>query len=255
MTKMNDSEKDLYPIIEDFLIKEKDCFKDYVGTELPLGNKVRVDVYGVKNEQEKIITYLLEGKLYLDKKPFGNVIFESISCLDYANYTYVFGKKTDNFESNNEKYIEECQAKGMGILLIDGNKQVEEYLEPKKIITNNFSNKEAVFRIFNRTVEKPIADFILQATYELYLKTNNKCAKFIDIYNALFSKEEYKEILNRILKGEHVLNEQGMRGAFQRVYGPSYYVGITGTGKRIENQICINDKTKEKVKPAILLDY
>lgn len=254
MTKI-EKEADLYPIIEDFLIKEKDCFVDYVGTELPLGKMVRVDVFGVKHDQGEIITYLLEGKLILDKKPFGRVIFESIPCLKYANYTYVFGKRTDNFEMNNEKYIEECKVKGIGILLIDENKQINEYLEPKKIEPNKFSNKEAVYRIFNGTVSKPIADFIFQAFYEYTIKTNENCAKFIEVYNHLFSDENYKKILRKILKGKHVLNEIGMRKAFEQEYGKSYYVGIDNSGKsRIEDKICKNDKTDKKTKPLILLD-
>lgn len=245
----------LYPIVENFLQTEKGCYKDYVGQELSFTD-FRTDVYGVSCEGGEPIIYFLEGKKELNKRHyFSKVLLETIPLVNYADYIYVFGRKVEKFEENNEEYIEECKERGIGILLIDENDKLIEYWKPEKKNPKIIPKKEALFRIFNRTVENPIADFILQAVYEYTEKINNKCAKFIDVYNSLFSKDEYKEILNRILKGEHVLNPIGMRRAFQMVYGETYYVGIKETGKRIENQICVNEKTLEKVKPLILLDY
>lgn len=248
------SEYELYRFIENFLQTEKGCYEGYVGQELSFLD-FRTDVYGVSYDGGKPIVYFLEGKKELNKRHyFSKVLLETIPLVNYADYIYVFGRKVEGFEENNEEYIEECKERGIGILLIDDNDKVIEYWKPQKKNPKLINKKEALFRIFNRTVDTPIADFILQAVYEYTEKTNNKCAKFIDVYSSLFSKDEYKEILNRIITGEHVLNEIGMRSAFQRVYGESYYVGIKDTGKRIENQICVNEKTLEKIKPPILLD-
>jgi hypothetical protein len=45
-----------------------------------------------------------------------------------------------------------------------------------------------------------------------------------------------------------------MRGAFQNKYGGSYYIGIIKGEKVTEDQLCVNEKTIDKIKPPILLD-
>ncbi len=245
----------MYHLVETFLINDKGCFEDYVGSELSFG-RFRADVFGVSYDSEKkSLIYLLEGKNKLDgRDSFSKVILETIPLKEYAEIIYVFGRMVNNFEENNIEYIEECKSRGIGILLIDENKVVYEYLEAKKNEINSLSKKESIFRIFNCSVNKPIADFIFQAAYEYIKYTNEKCVKYIDIYNALLPNGEYKEILNKILKGKHVLNAIGMRQAFEVVYGSSYYVTIIKGGKRIKDQICLNNRTMEKIKPPILLD-
>ena len=58
-------EKDLYPIVECFLFKNKGCIEDYIGNELSFKH-FRTDVFGVSINDEKKRVYLLEGKLFLD---------------------------------------------------------------------------------------------------------------------------------------------------------------------------------------------
>jgi hypothetical protein len=253
-------EKDLYPLVEHFLSKNKECVNDYVGNELSFG-RFRTDVFGVSIDKDEKIVYLLEGKLYLDgRNVLSKVISETSYLNSYADYIYIFGKlKDDNFEENNKPSIQECKDKGIGILSIDDNNEVHEFLKPKKRSIHHLNKKEALFRIFNKNVMQTnikiyIADFILQATYEYTQKTSKKCAKFIDIYNTLFPNEEYKDILRIILGSNHKLNKRGMRGAFQNKYGGSYYIGITKGEKVIEDLLCVNEKTSDKIKPPILLD-
>ena len=252
-------EKDLYPIVECFLFKNKGCIEDYIGNELSFKH-FRTDVFGVSINDEKKRVYLLEGKLYLDgRDSFSKVISETSYLKGYADYIYIFGRIKDKFKENNLPSIKECEDKGIGILTIDSNNEIHEFLKAKKVPINSLNKKEALFRVFNKKFKSNdqktyIADYILQATYEYTLNTSKKCAKFIDIYNELFSKEEYKELLRKILGGNHILNAKGMRGAFEKEYGGSYYIGIIKDKKVIEDQLCVNEKTLEKVKPPILLD-
>ncbi len=252
-------EKDLYPHIKEFLCKNKDCVNEYVGNELSFRD-FRTDVYGVSidDDRNKII-YLLEGKLWLDGRNIFSKVLAETSYLDsYADYIYIFGKTKDNFEKVSSS-IKECQDKGIGILVVDDNNEVYEFLKAKKRNIDNFNKKETLFRIFNKNFRSKdqktfIADFILQTTYEYTLKTNEKCVKFIEIYNALFSNNEYRTILRKILGKKHLLNEIGMRSAFQKEYNKSDFIKIRDGNQRIEDLLCINEKTLEIIKPPILLD-
>lgn len=265
-------ENDLYPHVESFLCENKDCLGDYIGNELPFGS-FRPDVFGVsvKDNGEKMV-YLLEGKLWIDNRDiFSKVISETSYLNNYADFIYIFGKikKAENFPKSIEEckdrkmvicsLIEECKGKGIGILIIDDNNQVHEFLKAEKRTINSLCRKEAIFRIFNKIRSKddgntPIADFILQATYEYTEKTSERCAKYIEIYNALFSNDKYKGLLRRLLGGKHVLNEIGMRKAFQKNYGGTYFIGITPGKTVTEDLLCVNEKTLSKTKPPILLD-
>ena len=252
-------EKDLYPLIEQFLYANKDCIPDYVGNELSF-ERFRTDVFGVSTNDEKKMIYLLEGKLYLDgKDALTKVILETTYLESYADYVYIFGKSKDNFEEWNKPSIDECKSKGIGILIIDDNNMVHEFLKPKKRLINNLNRKETLFRIFNKRFKSNdqktfITDFILQSAYEYTLKTNEKCAEFIDIYEALFSNNDYRTILRKILGKEHLLNEIGMRQAFEKEYSKSSFIRIEYRDERIEDLICVNEKILEKIKPPILLD-
>ena len=99
--KLKMLEKNLYPAVEDFLKTQKNCFAEYVGTELSLKrgkNRLRADVFGVSNQEEQII-YLCEGKKELKRRSFGKVVGEAVELLKYADYVYIFGS-TGSFETN-----------------------------------------------------------------------------------------------------------------------------------------------------------
>lgn len=87
-------EKDLYPFVENFLMKEKGCFKDYVGNELHLGvdRKMRADVFGLSKNNGENISYFMEGKLKLEGRiHFSKVLCEAMPLLEFADYVYIFG--------------------------------------------------------------------------------------------------------------------------------------------------------------------
>ena len=162
-------EKDLYPHIEEFLFKNKDRNEEYVGNELSFGG-FRTDVFGVSitDDGNKMI-HLLEGKLWLDGRSIFSKVISDTSYLDgYTDYIYIFGKTKDNFEKVSSS-IKECEDKGIGILIVDDNNEVYEFLKPKKRSINNLSKKETLFRIFNKNFRLKnqktfIADFILRCT-------------------------------------------------------------------------------------------
>nr|QNO56314.1 hypothetical protein HFIEAGJK_00031 [Methanosarcinales archaeon ANME-1 ERB7] len=67
-------EKDLYPAVETFLVTQKKCLSEYVGTELSLKRgktSLRADVFGVSNQREKT-SYLCEGKKELKRRSFAS---------------------------------------------------------------------------------------------------------------------------------------------------------------------------------------
>ena len=45
-----------------------------------------------------------------------------------------------------------------------------------------------------------------------------------------------------------------MRGAFEKEYGGSYYIGIIKNGKVTDHKLCVNEKTLDKIKTPLLLD-
>lgn len=93
-------EKDLYPTVEKFLKHQKNCPPEYVGTELSLKRErasLRVDVFGVSNEDEKTIN-LCDDKKELRHRNFGKVVGEAVELQNYADFVYVFGS-TESFEA------------------------------------------------------------------------------------------------------------------------------------------------------------
>lgn len=170
-------EKELYPFVEDFLKQKMSCFEEYVGNELSLGvdTKMRADVFGVSKINEESTVYLLEGKLKLESRiQFSKVFCEVIPLLDYADYVYIFGIPDDeNFKGRNKKYFEICKLLGIGILVLNENGDVKEYLKPKRNIIEKLDKKELLFRIFlKQIIRSPIANIILQSTYE-YIHLNH----------------------------------------------------------------------------------
>ncbi|EKQ50760.1 MAG: hypothetical protein B655_2275 [Methanobacterium sp. Maddingley MBC34] len=253
-------EKDLYPLVEDYLIKNKFCFDEYVGNELYMGSErqMRADVFGISKENDEKIIYLLEGKHYLKGRGnFSKVLCEAIPLLEFADYVYIFGiSKEEDFQSVNKKYYEICQLLGIGIILLDGNGNIDEILNPRKNSVENLDKKEIIFRIFNRKVERsPISHIIFQSAFE-YIKLNelDNCAQFIEVYNALFSKEDYKDRLREVLSNKHALDETGMRKAFQNEFGNSQSVKIRRMNRILDDYICITQKGLKNVKKPVLLD-
>jgi hypothetical protein len=139
-------EKDLYPAVEDFLKRQKNCIPEYVGTELSLksGGKLRVDVFGISDEGKKII-YLCEGKKDLSsRRNFSAVIGDARAIQSYGDYVYVFGSGNCDAEDF-EDQISECKTFGIGILSVDvsrGDMAVHEVLEAQRQKVSKLDEKE-----------------------------------------------------------------------------------------------------------------
>ncbi len=81
-------------------------------------------------------------------------------------------------------------------------RRVREILSHKRNKIGNLIKKEMLFRIFLKDVKKPISELIFQSCYE-YLKSSGKnCVRSIEAYESLFSNNEYKKVLNEILKNK-----------------------------------------------------
>ncbi|QUH22362.1 hypothetical protein HYG87_00570 [Methanobacterium alkalithermotolerans] len=251
-------ERDLYPLVEKFLIENKNCVKEYVGNELHMGSdrRMRADVYGYYRKNNSQVIYLLEGKHYLDgRSNFSKVLCEAIPILEFADYVYIFGMSEENFELQNKKYYDICKRLGIGILILNENGDILEILKPEKNIIDPFDRKEILFRIFLKGIQSPIANLILQATGE-YIQLNSiedGCVPFIEVYNELFSKSEYKDILDQILNYKYALTDIGMRKAFQKEFGNSKYVKIQSMNRRVDDYICIKEEGIKLIKEPILL--
>ena len=217
-------EKDLYPAVENFLKYQKSCLAEYVGTELSLKRgktSLRADVFGVSNQREKTI-YLCEGKKELKRRSFGKVVGEAVELLKYADYVYVFGS-TESFENKDlEDQISKCERLGIGILSVNFNENggvVKELLEARRNNVDKQDKKEVLLRVFVKDINKPISGIIFQTAFE-YVKSNcdigegMPCVRFIDVYNRIFSDEEFKERVRRVI-GPHTLEPMDVRAEFQ----------------------------------------
>lgn len=255
---MIDEEKKLYPLVQEYLIEKKLCIPEYVGNELSMGAErhMRADVYGISKVNHEKIIYLLEGKLYLKGRGnFSKVLCEAIPLLDFADLVYIFGiSKEEDFETVNKKYMEICNLLGIGLLIFDIEGNITEILEANKNVIEAIDKKEIIFRIFTKNLTSPISHLILQATYE-YITTNEiECAQFIEVYNALFSDINYKEILKKILGEKHSLKEIGMRTAFQKDFGQKDIFIARRMNRTVDDYICLTKKGIAKCKKSILLD-
>lgn len=253
-------EKDLYQLIEDYLILKKSCFKEYVGNELFMGSdrQMRANVFGISKDDSEKIIYLLEGKLRLKGRGnFSKVLCEAIPLLEFADFVYIFGiSDEEDFKSVNKKYYEICKLLGIGILLFNENGDIIEILKPDKNVVGKSDKKEMIFRIFTKKIDKsPISMLIFQATYE-YVKLNDLegCAQFIEIYNSLFVKKDYKKILKETLSKDYSLNEISMRKTFQKDFGESDLVNIRRMNRAVDDYICITENGRKIVSEPILLD-
>ena len=256
-------EKDLYPAVEKFLKTKKNCLSEYVGTELTLNRgktSLRADVFGVSNQGEKTI-YLCEGKKELKRRSFGKVVGEAIELLKYADYVYVFGS-TESFEAEDlEDQIRKCERLGIGILSIFFNENggvVNELLEARRNNVDKQAKKEVLLRVFVKDIDKPISEIIFQTAFE-YVKSNcdigeeMPCVRFIDVYNRIFSGEEFKERVRSVI-GPHTLEPMAVRTEFQRRYGKSPYIWIDKRTDRLHDNICFTEEGLKNGKSPILLN-
>lgn len=239
----------MYPIIEEFLKKDKNCIKSYVGNEIHMGSdrKMRADVYGISDDKEKSI-YLLEGKLKLEGRiHFSKVLCEAMPLLEFADFVYIFGIPDDaDFKIRNKKYVDVCKLLGIGFILISKTGDLNVILEAKRSDVDVLSKKETIFRIFLKDNTTPIPNLLFRACFEhIKLRNDEKpCVKFIKIYNSLFHKEN-KKILNKILK-KHKLKKMGIRREFQNKYGNSDLVEITRMNSVYEDYFCLTENGLEK---------
>jgi len=221
---------------------------------------MRADVYGFSDDKEKSI-YLLEGKLKLEGRiHFSKVLCEAMPLLEFADFVYIFGIPDDeDFVYRNKKYFEVCKLLGIGIILISEEGKINTILEAQRNYPDIYSKKETLYRIFLKDIDNPISNLIFQACYEYMMikNDNHRCIQFIDIYNSLFSDENYKIVLNKILK-KHKLSKKGMRREFQNQYQDSDLVEITRMNTVYEDYICLTEKgikkCEEKGSTLILLD-
>jgi len=258
------SEKDLYPAVEKFLKTQKNCLAEYVGTELFLKRgktRLRADVFGVSNQDEQIV-YLCEGKKELKRRSFGKVVGEAVELLKSADYVYIFGS-TESFENEDlEDQISKCERLGIGILSVNFNENggvVKELLEARRNSVDKQDKKEVLLRVFVKDIDKPISEIIFQTAFE-YVKLNcdigeeAPCVRFIDVYNRIFSGEEFKERVRSVI-GPHTLEAVDVRAEFQRRYGKSPYIWIDkNTGSdRLYDDICFTEEGLKNGKSPILL--
>jgi len=258
-------EKDMYPAVETFLATQKNCLPEYAGTELSLKRgktSLRADVFGVSDQDEQII-YLCEGKKELKRRSFGKVVGEAIELLKYADYIYIFGS-TGSFEKEDlEDQISKCERLGIGILSVNFNENggvVKELLEARRNNVDKRDTKEVLLRVFVKNIDKPISEIIFQTAFE-YVKLNcdigeeAPCVRFIDVYNRIFSDEEFKERVRSVI-GPHTLEAVDVRKEFQRRYGKSPYIWIDkSTGSdRLYDDICFTEEGLKNGKSPILLN-
>ena len=256
-------EKDLYPAVQTFLKLQKNCLSEYVGNELSLkrGKKsIRADVFGVSNQDGKTL-YLCEGKKELKRRSFGKVVGEAVELLKYADYVYVFGS-TESFETEDlEDQISKCERLGIGILSVNFNENggvVKELLEARRNSVDKQDKKEVLLRVFVKDTDKPISEIIFQTAFE-YVKSNcdigkeAPCVRFIDVYNCIFSGEEFKERVRSVI-GPHTLEAVDVRAEFQRRYGKSPYIWIDKSTGRLHDNICFTEEGLKNGKSPILLN-
>jgi len=254
-------EKELYPTVEKFLKAQKNCLSEYVGTELSLKrgkSSLRADVFGVSNQGKKSI-YLCEGKRELKHRTFGKVVSEAVEVLKYADYVYIFGP-AESFENEDlEDQISKCERFGIGILSVEEGSVVKELLEARRNDdVKELDKKEVSLRAFIRDIEKPISDIIFQAAFE-YIKLNQDievkkpCVSYIDAYNSIFTDEEFKERVRRVI-GHRTLTDRDVRKEFQRRYGSSRYIRIERKADILDDVICFTEEGLRKGKSPILLN-
>ena len=79
------------------------------------------------------------------------------------------------------------------------------------------------------------------------------CVRFIDVYNRIFSDEEFKERVRSVI-GPHTLEAVDVRAEFQRRYGKSPYIWIDKRTDRLYDDICFTEEGLKNGKSPILLN-
>ena len=221
-------------------------------------------MFGIsKSNQGEPIIYLCEGKKELKHRSFGKVVGEAIELPKYADYVYIFGS-TASFEAEDvEDQKSKCKRLGIGILSVNFNENggvVKELLEARRNNVDKQDKKEVLLRVFVKDIDKPISEIIFQTAFE-YVKSNcdigeeMPCVRFIDVYNRIFSDEEFKERVRSVI-GPHTLEAVDVRAEFQRRYGKSPYIWIDkNTGSdRLYDDICFTEEGLKNGKSPILLN-
>ncbi len=245
----------LIELLEDFLKKDKDCFSEFIGHDLSLGERKKVEFYGVSKDGDEKTVHLITGSLKsVDKNEFFKFYEKSKSYKTLADYVYAIDIYDDSFEEINKFEIDLCKKEGIGILLL-GNDNIIEFLKPYKNNISDLKKKEMLYRIFLNDLEKPIASLIFQSFYE-YIKLRpgeQKCSHFIEVYNSLFSSEDYITVLKKILP-KRELSAEGMRKGFGSYFKDDEYVQIQKNNVPIWHYICMTDEGMQLGKEPILLD-
>ncbi|RLG71544.1 MAG: hypothetical protein DRO11_04220 [Methanobacteriota archaeon] len=257
-------ERELYGAVRNFLVEQKLCCSEYVGSELFLrrgDQRLRVDVYGVSLSEAGKTIYLCEGKRELKHRSFGRVVGEAIELLKYGDYVYIFGSEKGFETKDKEDQLEKCEKLGIGVLAVEVHGQnylVRELLKPKRNKLGEMDRKEVIFRVFTRGLKNPVANIIFQAAFECVtlgysLGVDKPCVRFVDVYNLLLPDEEHREMVRRVIGGRHTLLDKDVRKAFQKSYGKSPYIRIKREDNILNDIICFTEKGMEKGKKPILL--
>ena len=72
-------------------------------------------------------------------------------------------------------------------------------------------------------------------------------------YNSIFSDEEFKERIRRVI-GHPTLEDRDVRKEFQRRYGDSKYIWIDRRADILDDIVCFTEEGMRKGKSPILLD-
>lgn len=113
-------EKNLYPIVQEFLIKNKKCID--AGINLGHQSVGRADVFGIKDIGGQygadIIGYAVEVKLW--KTPLGKNIGQAVGYTLFSHRSYLAVPIRDCFE---EEDIEMANRLGVGLIEVDSKKK------------------------------------------------------------------------------------------------------------------------------------
>ncbi len=135
-------ERQLYRNIEEFLIIKHKVNRKFVGSfdkhprNIYLFGGTRIpDVYGWDDDgwdDDEDILYLAEGKLNFSGSNFDICLGQGVSCQRIADYVYLFFKKNsfdDLMQEAQEEIKEECKLWGLGLLLVDSTKEMEDSVQ------------------------------------------------------------------------------------------------------------------------------
>ena len=143
------AEKDLYPIVFDYLVDKYEL--NYGGTaddrpiSLPLFNtKIFPDIFGLANSKSGNIVVMAEGKRTLNGREFDICKGQGITLQRFANYVYLFFPRDSWLQLTNEERqecVKQCADLSLGLLVVNmANSICKEICSPKM---NNSLLKES----------------------------------------------------------------------------------------------------------------